>query len=115
MLSFVTTSVAYWLPYLVKASCFGKGTTNEFKFLVQYNCPDEYYNPMATLFFNSEGTVLKSIVSGFSTEYEDYTVLSNAYIGTYGLFFFFFSMLTYGSAVPSGVFLFAIITGASVG
>jgi chloride channel 7 len=117
MLSFVTTSVAYWLPYLIKANCYGKGTTNDYKFLVQYNCPDDYYNPMATLFFNTESTVIKSIVSGFSTEsaYGNYTVLTNAYIGSYGLFFFFFSMLTYGTSVPSGVFLFAIITGCAVG
>jgi len=34
---------------------------------------------------------------------------------TFGCFWFFFSIFTYGSAVPSGVFLSAILVGLSVG
>lgn len=36
-------------------------------------------------------------------------------IGTFGAFWFFFSAITYRSAVPSGAFLSAILVGVSVG
>jgi H+/Cl- antiporter ClcA len=36
-------------------------------------------------------------------------------IGAFGCFWYFFSVITYRSAVPTGVFLSAILVGISVG
>jgi len=36
-------------------------------------------------------------------------------MGVFGCFWFFFAIMTYGAAVPSGVFLSAILVGCSVG
>lgn len=36
-------------------------------------------------------------------------------MGVFGCFWFFFSMMTYGAAVPSGVFLSAIFVGCAIG
>jgi len=41
--------------------------------------------------------------------------LNNATMGVFGAFWFFFSIMTYGSAVPSGPFLSAILVGCSIG
>ena len=73
-LAFVTTSLAFWLPYVVKAQCFVNEATNEdddkwdqgWRFLVKYNCPEGYFSPGATLFMNTEGSVIKSIVTGLT-------------------------------------------------
>lgn len=123
LLAFVTTSFAYWLPYVVYAQCFTEEVTNggnsgnekDWKFLVQYNCPTGYFNPLATLFMNTESTVIKSIVTGFTYGDSANNYLYSSAIGTYALFWMFFSIMTYGSSVPSGCFLFAIIVGAGVG
>lgn len=82
---------------------------------MQYNCPDDYFSPAATLFFNTEGTVIKSIVTGFTFESTDLNLLSTAVLGSYALFWMYFGIMTYGSAVPTGVFLFAIVFGAGIG
>lgn len=36
-------------------------------------------------------------------------------MGVFGLFWFFFGIVTYGASIPSGVFLSAILVGLSVG
>lgn len=36
-------------------------------------------------------------------------------MGTYAIFWLYFGIMTYGSAVPTGIFLFSIIFGAGVG
>jgi hypothetical protein len=36
-------------------------------------------------------------------------------MGVFGLFWFFFGCITYGAAIPSGIFLSAILVGCSVG
>lgn len=123
LLALVTTSLAYWLPYVVAEQCFINTATNGgtdesdkgWKFLVQYNCRDGYFSPMATLFFNSEGTIIKSIVTGFTYHTTQLSLLSTSTIGVFGVFWMFFSILTYGSAVPTGSFLYAIVVGAAVG
>jgi chloride channel 7 len=59
--------------------------------------------------------VIKSIVTGFTFQSTDMNLLSTSAIGTFGLFWMFFAIMTYGAATPTGVFLFSIITGATVG
>jgi len=34
---------------------------------VQYDCPHGYYSPLATMFMNTEGDAIKSIISGFES------------------------------------------------
>merc|ERR1711871_1068025 len=94
ILCLITTSMAYWLPYVNGARCFYNGFTNggedeadiEWRFLVRYNCPSGYFNPAATLFFNSEGTIIKSIVTGFTFQNAHDNLLSSQALGTFGLF-----------------------------
>lgn len=114
VIAMVTSSFAYWLPYTANAICFPMGD-NDQKILVQYNCPTDYFNPLATLFFNTEGSIIKSIVSGYTAELLSFDVLSSSVMGIFACFWFYFAVLTYGAAVPSGVFLSSILVGCSIG
>jgi hypothetical protein len=70
LLAFITATYFYWFPYWAKAKCFPQmadGYPNGL-FIAQYNCPKEFFNPLATLFFNTEGGVLKAMASAFSLE-----------------------------------------------
>lgn len=71
-------------------------------------CPDGMYNPMATFLFNAEGTVIKNFLSKKAVfNYE--TLL------LFFLLWFIFTCITYGTAVPAGLFLPGILIGCSLG
>ena len=112
ILALATTSFAYWLPYWVQAECY-QGVSGD-KTIVQYNCPKNQFNPLATLTMNSEGLIIRNIVSGFN-EQANIVTLTTAKMGVFGIFWFIFSCLTYGSSLPSGPFLSAMLVGCSVG
>ena len=63
---------------------------------------------MATLFFNTEGGTIRSLLSK-AVELSTYESL--AFLGAWYLLF----ITTYGVTVPSGVFLPGIIIGLTVG
>lgn len=114
IIAVVTTSFAFWLPYFVQSICyFSIDSPN--KSLVQYNCPTSYFNPFATLLMNTQNTVVANLINSYSFEFVGINILNSSMIGVFGVFWFFFAMITYGSAVPSGVFLPAMLVGCSLG
>ena len=115
LIAIVTTAFAFWLPYWIQSECVPVGNSTD-NSLVQYNCPNTYFNPLATLTMNTEGLVVKNIVTGFGgIWYDNGVIMNSTKIGIFGLYWFVFSCLTYGSSVPSGPFLSAILVGCSVG
>lgn len=114
LITFVTTTFAYWLPYFVNSECYPSSSSDD-KSLVQYNCPSGYFNPLATLLLNTEGLVIKQITGGYVPELSGATIMNSEIMGVFGLFWFFFGFITYGAAIPSGIFLSAILVGCSVG
>ncbi len=58
---------------------------------------------------------MRNIMTGSPYGNVNYDELTVVRMGIFGCFWFFFSMLTYGAAVPSGVFLSAMFVGCSVG
>lgn len=117
ILAFITSSFFYWLPYVTAAKCYSGSDTNyaDGVHLAQYNCPNGFYNPLATLFFNTEGLVIRAMVGAYHQELEYEHLMGTLSICVFAMSWFFFSMLTYGSHVPSGVFLSAILVGCSIG
>ena len=75
---------------------------------IQYLCPDGMYNPMATFLFNAEGTVIKNFLSKKA-------VFSYETLLLFFLIWFIFTCITYGTAVPAGLFLPGILIGCSLG
>ena len=70
----------------------------------------EAYNPLATLFFNTEGNTIRSLFS--SDEILTHSVLE---LFTYFAVWYLFTITTYGIHVPAGLFLPGIITGGALG
>ena len=101
------TSVTFFLLSLQMNHCEPKND-DSFPFYHSARCPEDYYSPMATLFFNTEGGTIRSLLSKAVTLS---TSESLAFlIAWYALF-----ITTYGVTVPSGVFLPGIIIGLTVG
>lgn len=73
-----------------------------------YFCPENHYNDMATLFFNSQEEAIKQL---FHQEGK----FSLATLGLFFLLFFFLACWTYGVHVPSGLFVPSLLCGAAYG
>ena len=68
---------------------------------------------MATMFMNTEGGAIRSIISGF----EGYGGTSSTTwrLLTFALTWYFWTVVTYGVWVPAGLFLPGIIIGCAIG
>lgn len=115
LFSLVTSTCFYFIPNLFNdcrdASSVAKSSDAEI--VVQYDCPAGQYSPLATMFMNTEGSAIRSIISGFEgpngVNSTSWTLLIFAGV------WYFFTIITYGVWVPSGLFLPGIIIGCSVG
>lgn len=81
--------------------------------IVTYSCPDGLFNPLATMFFNTEGDAIKTLISGF--EGADGVNATGGHLFLFCIVWYFFTMITYGVWVPAGLFLPGIIIGCAVG
>ncbi|XP_078614927.1 H(+)/Cl(-) exchange transporter 6-like isoform X1 [Branchiostoma floridae x Branchiostoma japonicum] len=76
---------------------------------VQYFfCPNGTYNDMATLFFNTQETSIRQLFHQEAT-------FSLQSLGIFFLLFFCLSCWTYGTSVPSGLFVPSLLCGAAYG
>lgn len=115
--SLFTSVCQYGLPYLVECrpcdptlsatECPTNGQSGNFK---QFNCPNGYYNDLATLLLTTNDDAVRNIFStNTSTEYQIPSLL---------IFFALYCILglfTFGIAVPSGLFLPIILIGSGYG
>ena len=81
--------------------------------IVQYDCPDNNYSPLATLFFNTEGAAIRSIISRFDGE--GGILVTMPHMLVYFSAWYFFTITTYGVWTPAGLFLPGIIIGCALG
>ncbi|XP_021372937.1 chloride transport protein 6-like [Mizuhopecten yessoensis] len=112
----VTTSVTFGAS-MALGECseiptnFVNGTSSSIEDTVRtYFCPDGYYNDMATLFFNSQEEAIKQLFHQPGTD-----GFSLRTLGLFTLFFFFLACWTYGTNVPSGLFVPCLLCGAAYG
>lgn len=114
--SLFTSIAMYGLPFLAKCkpcdpsiqgSCPGTGGTGNFK---QFNCPDGYYNDLATLLLTTNDDAVRNIFS-VNTPGE-FQVSSLIF---YFVLYCILGLITFGIAVPSGLFLPIILMGAAYG
>ena len=80
---------------------------------MQYLCPENTYNPLASLLFNTEGDAIRTLISNFEVtggiKYGNWELL------TFFSAWYFFVIVTYGVWVPAGLFLPGIIVGCAFG
>ncbi|KAJ8609537.1 hypothetical protein CTAYLR_006025 [Chrysophaeum taylorii] len=85
--------------------------------LVQFHCPDGKYNEVASLFFTDSDTAIKQLfhfreVGNFN---EDVDTFSSLAIATFYVPYTILACITYGIAVPSGLFVPSLLSGAALG
>ncbi|OWM71440.1 chloride channel protein CLC-b [Punica granatum] len=114
--SLFTSVCLYGLPFLAKCTkcdpssasvCPTNSRSGNFK---QFNCPDGYYNDLATLLTTTNDDAVRNIFStNHPSEYHTTSLL---------IFFVLYCILglfTFGIAVPSGLFLPIILMGSAYG
>ncbi|WOL03619.1 chloride channel protein CLC-c [Canna indica] len=115
-ISLLTSCCSYGLPWLVKCTpcppdaqdqCPSIGRSGNYK---NFRCPPNHYNDLASLFLNTNDDAIRNLFSG-GTDNEFYiSSLFIFFVGVYCL-----GIVTYGIAIPSGLFIPVILSGASYG
>lgn len=67
LFSVATTTSFYFFPKLLNdcRDATGVLSSTNHELVVEYDCPPGQYSPMATMFMNTEGSAIRSIISGF--------------------------------------------------
>jgi len=76
----------------------------------KWTCADDQYNPLATLFLNTEGATIKSLF-----HYSETYKIDQINLFIFGFVWYIFTITSYGLWCPAGLFLPGIITGGSMG
>ncbi|KAI9121833.1 hypothetical protein K1719_007223 [Acacia pycnantha] len=115
-ISLLTSCCSFGLPWLSKCipcppnlgdQCPTVGRSGHNK---SFQCPPNHYNDLASLFFNTNDDAIRNLfVAGTDKEF-NLSTLVIFFIATY-----FLGIITYGIAVPSGLFIPVILAGASYG
>ncbi|KAL6840155.1 hypothetical protein ACP4OV_029965 [Aristida adscensionis] len=114
--SIITSCCSFGLPWLVPCvpcpaqlagRCPTIGRSGNFK---KFQCPDGHYNALASLFLNTNDDAIRNLFSGDTYNEFGVPALLVFFTAVYSL-----SLLTYGVAVPSGLFIPVILSGASFG
>lgn len=102
----VTATIIFVLPYA--ADCIVNDDLPVDLKVITFTCPDGYFNKLATLLWQTEGGVIKVLFS------EDITI-EWYFLIIFFLVWFILTMLTYGTAVPAGLFFPGILMGCALG
>ncbi|XP_047081718.1 chloride channel protein CLC-c-like [Lolium rigidum] len=115
-ISIITSLCCFGLPLLAECTqcpvdaveqCPTVGRSGNYK---NFQCPPGYYNGLASLFFNTNDDAIRNLFSnGTELEFHMYSLII-FFIAIYCL-----GLLTYGIAVPSGLFIPVILAGATYG
>ena len=109
---FLTTLTALLIstaPLITRQSCQKiQGNSEMETEFIQYTCDDGYYSPLATLLLNPEGSTIKAFLN--QNAIFEYNPLLLHF-----LIWYLMTIVTYGTAVPAGLFLPGILVGCSLG
>jgi len=108
MWAFVTASCFFWVPYIV-GTCSEIDDDVDAEDLFKGWCPlNKQFNGLATLFWNTEGGVIRAIMDN---------KINIPIIQQLSFFavWYFFTITTYGTNVPAGLFLPGMIIGCIMG
>lgn len=102
----LSCSIVYFSPNIYPDRC--PSQKSKALELIQYRCPEGTYNPLASLLMNTEGSAIKALFNE-SFNYNATEML------VFFLIWYVLCMLTYGTFVPSGLFVPGILMGCGLG
>ncbi|KAL5220406.1 hypothetical protein ABZP36_025119 [Zizania latifolia] len=117
-ISLVTSCCSFGLPWMTTCTpcppefsasgrCPTIGRSGNFK---AFRCPPGQYNAMASIFLNTNDDAIRNLFSGGTYNEFGVSTLLTFFAAVYSL-----GLVTYGVAVPSGLFIPVILSGASFG
>ncbi|KAI8532027.1 hypothetical protein RHMOL_Rhmol11G0181100 [Rhododendron molle] len=115
-ISFLTSCCSYGLPWLARCTpcpigleeeCPTIGRAGNYK---NFQCPPGQYNDLASLLLNTNDDVIRNLFSSGNEEEFHLSTLFIFFVAIYCL-----GIITYGIAIPSGLFIPVILAGASYG
>lgn len=116
IISLLTSCCAYGIPWLTTCTpcpigldveCPTVGRSGNYK---HFQCPPGHYNDLASLLLNTNDDAIRSIFSSVNESEFRTSTLFVFFIVMYAL-----GIITYGIAIPSGLFIPVILAGASYG
>lgn len=119
LVAFVTATVFYWVPYIMRDSCKGKidvfddcGNDLEQTY-EQYLCDSGNYSSMATLMLMPQEKVIEALFHDYTSSGEFAFRIGDLVL--FLVLYFGIAVATYGSAFPGGLFVPFIMTGSAFG
>ncbi|XP_022774814.1 chloride channel protein CLC-c-like [Durio zibethinus] len=115
-ISLLTSICSYGLPWLatcipcpadVSASCPNTDVSGNYK---SFQCPSGRYNDLASLFLNTNDDAIRNLLSTSTVNEFHISSLLIFFVAVYCL-----GIITYGIAIPSGLFIPVILAGACYG
>lgn len=115
-ISLLTSCCAYGLPWYAKCipcpigledKCPSVGRSGTYK---SFQCPPGQYNDLASLFLNTNDDVIRNLFSNGNDRVFHLPTLLTYLVVVYSL-----GIVTYGIAIPSGLFIPVILGGATYG
>lgn len=116
LISLITSTCMIGIPWLractpcpsdLDEECPTAGSHGNFK---HFTCQEGYYNDLATLFLNTNENVVRNLFSVATINEFQHKSLAVFLASSFTL-----ALLTYGTPVPSGLFLPVIVCGATYG
>ncbi|KAL6956131.1 hypothetical protein U1Q18_035542 [Sarracenia purpurea var. burkii] len=116
IISFLTSCCSFGLPWFTKCTpcpagfndvCPTIGRSGNYK---NFQCPPGHYNELASLLLNTNDDVIRNLFSSGNKDEFRLSTLFICFVVIYGL-----GIVTYGIAIPSGLFIPVILAGASYG
>lgn len=110
VVSLTTTAVGFCAMYFVEDCIYAQIRDNTTElYNLQMQCDSGKYNSLATLFLQSPERTVKNLLHAPIDNFSWSSLL------TFSVIYYFMSVWTYGLAVPSGLFMPSLLTGAAYG
>ncbi|KAA3463134.1 chloride channel protein CLC-c-like [Gossypium australe] len=116
MISLLTSICSYGLPWLAtcipcpadaSTSCPNTDVSGNYK---SFQCPPGHYNDLASLFLNTNDDAIRNLLSTNTVKEFHISSLLIFFVAVYCL-----GIITYGIAIPSGLFIPVILAGSCYG
>ena len=83
--------------------------------LVQFNCPENHYNQLASLYFVSADTAMQQLYHYREVDGTSYVTFSTGCLFLFFIPYFLFAAITAGTLAPAGLFVPTLLAGATFG